>query len=308
MLITGASGFIGSHVARLLVREGVELHALVREGSTLERVADVVGDMRLVRADVRDAAEVERHVARITPEACIHAAWYAIPGEYLHADENLPLVAATAALASALARSGCRRLVGLGTCLEYDTRAATLSESTPTRPASMYAASKLAAFLLAEQVGARNGMEVAWARLFYQYGPFEEDRRLVPTVIGALVRGEEARLTSGEQVRDFLHVDDVAAAIWAVARSGVTGPVNVGSGEPVTVRALVETIGSIFGRPDLLAFGALPDRPGDPPVVSADNRRLVEDCAWRRSRTHADGLRETVEWWRSRTVVPAAMP
>jgi nucleoside-diphosphate-sugar epimerase len=106
-------------------------------------------------------------------------------------------------------------------------------------------------------------------------------------------------------VRDFLHVEDVAAAVLAVARSGVTGPVNVGSGEPVTVRALVETIGSIVGRPDLLAFGALPDRPGDPPFVCADNRRLVDDCGWHRSRTHAEGLRETVEWWRSRRALPA---
>jgi nucleoside-diphosphate-sugar epimerase len=291
----------------LLVREGVELHALVRQGSDLERVADVLDDMRLVRSDVRDVAEIERQVTRIKPEVCIHAAWYAVPGEYLDADENLPLITATGALTAALGRSGCRRLVGLGTCFEYDTRAETLSESTPTRPTSVYGASKLAAFLLAEQVAARDGMDIAWARLFYLYGPFEDDRRLVPTVIAALLRGEEARLTRGDQVRDFMHVEDVAAAIWAIARSTVTGPVNVGSAEPITLRALVETIGSIIGRPELLAFGALPDRSHDPRFICADNRRLIEECAWRPTRMHREGLRETVEWWRSRLVVSAAI-
>jgi nucleoside-diphosphate-sugar epimerase len=126
----------------------------------------------------------------------------------------------------------------------------------------------------------------------------------VPAVIRALLRGEEVRLTRGDQIRDFLHVEDVAAAVWAVARSQATGAVNVGSAEQITVRELVETIGSISGRSDLLEFGALPNRPGDPPTVCADNRRLLEECGWRRTRTHAQGLRDTVEWWRNCTPSP----
>jgi nucleoside-diphosphate-sugar epimerase len=291
----------------LLVREGVEVHALVRQGSSLVRLADIAGDLRLVHADLCDATEVERQVARIAPELCLHAAWYAVPGEYLHADENVGLVAATASLVSVLARAGCRRFVGVGTCFEYDTRVGRMSESSPTRPGSMYAASKLAASLLAEQIGSKHGMAVAWARLFYQYGPYEDERRLVPAVVGALLRGQEAPVTSGRQVRDFLYVEDVAGALWAIARSAVGGPVNVGSGEPVSVRDLVERIAAIMGRRDLLAFGNFPDRPDDPPLVCANNRRLVEECGWRRNRTHDEGLLETVEWWRSRRSSPAAV-
>jgi len=104
-------------------------------------------------------------------------------------------------------------------------------------------------------------------------------------------------------VRDFLHVEDVAEAVWAIARSPVTGAVNVGSGEPVTVRELVETIATIVGRPDLLEFGAIPERPNDPQIVCADNRRLREECAWHRRRSHVEGLRDTIEWWRNRTAL-----
>jgi nucleoside-diphosphate-sugar epimerase len=307
VFLTGATGFIGSHVARRLVREGADVYALIREPSSLARIADIIDDLTFVRADLLDTAALERNVGRIRPDLCIHAAWYAEPGHYLEADENIALVAATAALGFALGRAGCRRFVGLGTCFEYDMSVGTLPESASTRPASVYAASKLATFLLLERVGARVGMEVAWARLFYQYGPFEDARRLVPTVIAALQQTQEVRLTSGTQVRDFLHVEDVAAAVWALARSRVTGAVNIGSGEPITVRALAAMIGRLFGRPDLLAFGAIVDRAGDPPFVCADNRRLTDECDWHRSRTHEQGLRETVEWWQERAQQPSGV-
>jgi nucleoside-diphosphate-sugar epimerase len=300
ILVTGATGFIGSHIARRLVHEGHEVFVLTREESSLEAIADVVSELRVVQGDLRDVRELEPQLARMAPEICVHAAWYAVPGSYLDAEENVRLVGATAELASLLARVGCRRFVGIGSCFEYDTTAGILSERTPTHPTNLYAASKLATFLLTKQLGARAGMEVAWARLFYQYGPFEDDRRLVPAVIQALLRAEEVRLTSGNQVRDFLHVRDVAAAVSAVSHSTVTGAVNVGSAEAITVRALVEMIASTLSRPDLLVFGALPERLGDPPVVCADNRRLVEECGWHQATPHAEGLLETIEWWRSR--------
>ena len=90
-------------------------------------------------------------------------------------------------------------------------------------------------------------MQVAWLRLFYQYGPFEHERRLMPTVIRALLHNQSVKITKGKQIRDFLHVEDVAAAIWTVARSDLSGPVNIGSGQPVAVRDIVTQIGLILG-------------------------------------------------------------
>ncbi len=92
-------------------------------------------------------------------------------------------------------------------------------------------------------------------------------------------------------------MDDVAEALLAVAQSDVTGPVNVGAGRSVTVRELVETLGQITGRPDLVELGTLPYSPGDPMVVSADTSRLSEECGFTPRRTLADGLAETVRWW-----------
>src|SRR4051812_32231738 len=129
VLLTGATGFIGSNVARALRRDGFEVHALSRP-----------------EVDLRDADAVDRAIERAKPEMCIHLAWYAEPGKYLHAKENLALVGATLRLAERLHEAGCKRFVGAGTCFEYDTSQGRLSESSRLGPKSLYATCKLATF------------------------------------------------------------------------------------------------------------------------------------------------------------------
>jgi len=299
VFLTGATGFIGSHVARLLVAEGCEVYALVRPGSNLWRIEDIVPLLQVVPYDLFEKEELEAELSRIRPELCLHLAWYAEPGKYLASRENIRLLNASLNLATLLESLGCKRFVSAGTCFEYDTSLGYLSETTPTAPSSIYAASKLALHLVLEQIAGASSMSVAWIRLFYQYGPYEHERRLVPSVTRSLLRNQVAEATLGEQVRDFLHVEDVALAAWAVARSGLSGPVNIGSGEPVTVREIVTTIGAVLNRPELIALGALPDRASDPPFVCADNRRLVENTGWAPRYGLEEGLGHTVAWWQA---------
>ena len=297
VFLTGATGFIGSHVARLLVSEGCEVYALIRRGSDLWRIEDIAPSLQVVACDLLAKEELEAQLSRIRPELCIHLAWYTEPGEYLTSQENIRLLIASLNLASLLESLGCKRFVAAGTCFEYDTSLAYLSESSPTAPQSIYAASKLALQLVLAQLASTTRMSVAWLRFFYQYGPFEHEGRLVPSVICSLLRNQVAKVTLGKQVRDFLHVEDVASAAWAVARSDLSGPVNIGSGEPVTVREIVTTIGAILKRPELIALGALPDRASDPRFVCADNRRLVDNTGWAPRYDLEQGLRHAVAWW-----------
>lgn len=298
VLLTGATGFIGSHVARLLVAEGCEVHALVRPGGDAGRIADVAPSLRVLHGDLTDDAAVESILAAERPEACVHLAWDVGRDGRLDGPGNVHSLGASLRLALRLAEAGCERLVVAGTCFEYDTEAGYLSEASPVRPRTLYGASKLALWQVLERLSAAGAMEVSWLRFFYLYGPAEDERRLVPSVILSLLDGAEAKVTAGEQVRDYLHVEDAAAAVWAVMERGLTGVVNVGSGRPVTVREVVTRIGELAGRPELVKLGALPYRADDPPIVCANNGRLAGETAWSPRFGLEEGLLHTIRWWR----------
>lgn len=300
VFLTGATGFIGSHVARLLVHDGCEVYALIREGSaSLWRVSDIGSRLHVVRGDLGEPGGVGAQLERIKPETCIHLAWYTRPNEYLAAHQNVDLLATSIYLASWLAKAGTRRLVVAGTCLEYDTSLGYLSEDSSTRPMSLYAACKLALFHVLQELSRQLAFKLAWLRLFYQYGPGEDPRRLTSSVILSLLRGQEARVTSGDQVRDYLYVEDVAAAVWAVAQSELEGVVNVGSGVPISVRDMVTAIADVCGRRDLISLGAVPYRASDPTFVCAVNKRLREGTGWTPRFELRDGIERTVAWWRA---------
>ena len=300
VLITGATGFIGSHVARLLLKEGSDIYAVTRENSNLWRIKDIVSNLNLLPCDLLAFDQLNNYLEKIRPELCIHLAWYAVPGKYLTAPDNITLLNGSLSLASRLAELGCEQFIGIGTCFEYDTTLGYLSENSITQPRSLYAASKLALQLVLEQLANSTGMQVAWLRLFYQYGAFEDEQRLVPSVICALLRNQTVKLTPGEQIRDFLHIEDVVAAIWAVAQSQVSGVVNVGSGKPIAVKDIANMIGTLLDRRELIALGAIPYYSSDPMFICANNQKLRDKTTWIPQYTLEQGLCETIDWWKKR--------
>lgn len=297
VLITGITGFVGSQVARVFLRGGFDVYGIIREDSNLYRVEDILPSINVLQGDLADLKSIAGDIESIKPDICVHLAWYAIPGQYLHSLENINSLTYTLELAKLLGQAGCRKFVGAGTCFEYDLSFGYLSEQTPTKPSTLYAATKVSAETSVRQIGNLTGMQIAWARLFYQYGPFENTRRLVPAVITALLRNEEVKTTLGEQVRDFMHVEDVASALYAIATGDLCGIVNVGSGSPVTVKDIALTIGNILDRTNLIKFGALPYSPTDPMFVCANNSLLKQGTEWAPKYNLEQGIRETISWW-----------
>lgn len=301
VLITGASGFLGSQMARVLVREGCETFALLRPDSNPWRIQELLPSLHIVRSDLLDGDEaIHAVVEQVKPELCFHFAWYTQPGVYLKSEINLKHLAASLAFATELAKHGCRRLLGIGTISEYDLDQGYLSETSATRPNTLYAASKLALQIVLAQFSITSGMEVVWPRVSFLYGPAEDEQRLVPAILCALLRGQPTRLTPGEQVRDYLHTADAAEGMWAVANSALNGVVNIGSGVPVTVREMALRAGAIVGRPELVELGALPYRAGDAMFACMNTRLVRETTGWKPHYDLDNGLRETVKWWRER--------
>jgi nucleoside-diphosphate-sugar epimerase len=278
-LVTGAGGFIGSHVVGALRNRGVPFARLTRP------------------TDYHDAAAVEAMLHVEAPQILVHCAWHLAPGSaYLGDPANVEEADASLRLFHLARRAGVRRIVGLGTCLEYEESPGPVAEDTPLRPRTVYGESKAELFRAAEAWAADADVTFAWARLYFPYGPREAPHRLIPSVVNGLLRGERVATTPGTQRRSFLYAADVGDAIAAIALSDACGAVNVGAADVVAVRELVELIAALVGRQDLLNVGVLPHRCGDPEVLWPDVRKL-SSLGWTPSRDLEGGLRETVAWW-----------
>ena len=267
VLLTGACGFVGRQVLRALAERGVQVRVVVREGSrgglpVLEAIEKVIATPDLFGETADWWAEACKGI-----DTVIHVAWYAEPGKYLQSARNIDCLAGTLQMAKGAARAKVRRFVGIGTCVEYDLAGGVLSVDTPLRPVTPYAGAKAAAFMALSQWLPSQDVEFAWCRLFYLHGEGEDQRRLVPYLRSKLATGEPANLTSGNQVRDFLDVREAGRLITDIALSRKQGAANICSGIPIKVRQLAEQIADEYGRRDLLAFGARPDDPLEPPSV-----------------------------------------
>lgn len=289
VLVTGASGFIGRRTLPLLVEQGWEVHAATRRSVSVEGV-------RWHACDLLESTGRRRLIQAVQPSHLLHLAWFAAHGAFWSSPENLSWVAATLDLTREFTEAGGQRAAFAGSCAEYEWKhGACIEGLTPLVPATLYGASKDATRRVVEAYGRTSGLAMAWARIFHLYGFDEDPGRLVVSVARALLQNREAKTTHGEQIRDLSLVDDVAAALVATLASEVTGAVNIGSGEGVPLRHVIELIGELTSRGDLLRIGAVPLSQGEPPVLIANVERLHDDVGFRPRHDLVSGLRMTIE-------------
>ena len=293
VLVTGASGFIGKYTPALLAALGYEVLAVSSAATPLKGFPESI---RWHQANLLDAAECTALMGVVKPTHLLHLAWYAYPGKFWAAPENLEWVSASVTLMKVFHEQGGRRVVMAGTCAEYDWSFGQCTEtSTPCRPATLYGTAKHSIALMLEAWAALTKMSSAWGRIFFLYGPGEYPARLVPSVITSILDGVPARCTHGEQVRDFMYVEDVAAAFVALLDSEVEGDVNIASGTPLQLKDLVYAIADKLGRPDLIQLGAIPANPDEPSLLTASVSRLCSEVGFLPKYSLAEGIERTVE-------------
>jgi nucleoside-diphosphate-sugar epimerase len=271
VLVTGASGFIGRAVIPLLTARGFDVHAVSRANATGPAVCH--------RTDLL-ADDVDAMLDAVRPDLLLHLAWYAQPEDYRVSTENARWLEASRRLASSFVRHGGTRAVFAGTCAET------------TEPATPYAESKRA---LRDFVSAMP-LSVAWGRIFFLFGPHEYASRFVPSIVLPLLRDQEAFCLRPALRRDFLYVEDVAAAFVAMLEGDATGDVEIGSGDAVRLGSVAETIAARVGR-GVLRQGS--DDAGERPVIVADVRRLRDELGFRPRYSLLAGIDATIDWWRA---------
>ena len=299
LLVTGAGGFVGQAVLPLLSHDKFEIHAISR------RPVGTAGPLQWHPLDLENPAATRDLVHRLRPDVLLHLAWLTEPGSFWNSPANLDWMRGTIRLFEAFREAGGSRIVATGSCAEYDWTGGLCDEqTTPCRPNTLYGRAKLACATYLDTLNS-DALRTAWARLFFLYGPGASEQRMPGVVLASLGRGEPARCSAGIQERDFSHIADVAAALVRILESDATGPVNICSGEPVTIRQLAETTARIVGREDLLKLGAVPTASHEPPRIVGTNARLRE-LGWSPHYPLEGGLRQTVETWKRRNLAASS--
>ena len=290
VLVTGARGFVGSHTLQPLVEAGFEVHALSR------RVGDPAAHaVTWHQGDLLTPGFAAAFVRGLQPTHLLHLAWETTHPTYWTSPANVQWVEASIALSRAFLEHGGTRIVAAGTCAEYDWREGGVcdEETTPLRPATLYGVAKLQFAEALRTLCIEHHAGFAWARFFFVYGPGEQPERLLPSVTGALRRGEVARCTSGQQRRDFIYVRDCASALVMLLLASASGTFNVGTGSAPSVRDVVTTIATVLDAADRVALGTLPERPDDPQLIVADIRRM-QALGWSPAYDLRAGIEETI--------------
>lgn len=277
VLITGAAGFIGRRAAAACTARGWTVIGLDRHAPRRPSAAHEHHVHAIAAGDPLPAALAGRRI-----DGALLLAWPVDPATYLHSPANLTALSATLAVGEALLASGCRTIVGAGTCAEYATGIGhdRLREDAPVRPDTLYAACKSAAHGVLEQLARPVAATVTWARIFNPFGPGESPLRLLPSIVRTLAAGEPFKAGSGAQIRDYIHVDDIAEGLATCLAGGLPGAVNVCSGQPVTLAEVMSAAAAACGRPGGVLLGAKPDRAWDPPCIVGDPGRLIA-AGWR---------------------------
>jgi nucleoside-diphosphate-sugar epimerase len=269
LLITGAGGFLGSHVLALLRQQGVPAWTLGRtQPKDWPGIAHVTCD--LLAGD--DCAASLRTIA---PSHLLHLAWVTDHAHYQTSPLNTEWLRATQTLTRAFTDAGGRHLVVAGTCAEYDwSQGWCHEETTPLAPAVPYGVAKDGCRQWLQDHAAAHGLRMAWGRIFFPFGTGQSAQRLIPALVSALQGRQAIFPVQAMQRRDFVSAPDVAQALWTLLQAPAGGCYNISSAQPVAIGELVRMLARLLGvdpTPVLVAAAAGVQAPA---LVAGDNRRL----------------------------------
>ena len=304
-LITGASGFLGAALVPKLLERGHSLAVLIRSSSKLNRLEPFLSQLEIFYGDLLHLGSgIHSNGSQSdlgTVDAVFHLAWPGVTAEFRnHPDQIRKNLIATLELWELARSAKCKVWIGVGSQAEYGMVHSVLREDTPTFPVTAYGVAKLAAGLATAKMSELCGMRHVWLRLLSAYGPGDHKRHMIPSVINAFLSGRRPALTLGEQVWDYIYVDDVGEALCAVLETETSGIYNLGSGTATTLQSVVERIRDLIDPRLPIGFGDVPYRPDQVMFLEADISNLRTAASWQPRTSLAEGLAQTVAWTRRR--------
>lgn len=299
ILITGATGFIGACLVHQLVKDKDKIHIILRRNSDTWGIKSILKKLNLHYLDLNNPRDVERVVRKIKPQIVFHLAAYR---NYLEESrKNLETnIFGTLNLLEACNKIGYDIFINTGSSSEYGTKSKPMSEKSLLEPNSYYAVAKAGQTLLCQHWAREKKLPIITLRPFAVYGPYEESKRLVPTLITNCLKGKDLSLVSPKTARDFIFVDDVVEAYLKAAQSPkLAGHVfNIGTGKQSSLKDVVSLVVKITKAKVKQNWGGMPDRSFDTNVWLADITKAKKLLKWQPRYNLERGLKKTITWFK----------
>jgi nucleoside-diphosphate-sugar epimerase len=292
ILVTGATGFIGSAFSRLALSHDHEIAGMMLPTENPSTNIPASEKMTWLKGTLAELPW--REIEKFQPEVCVHFAWIATPGVYLESPENENYLRWSLDLVHRLRGLGTKHIVGVGTCIEYRITNAPLSEErTPVDPTTFYSRCKNTLRETLAAQARKDGWHFCWGRVFYPYGVGEHPARLCSALIQKFRRGEKLLLKTPNSTKDYIYIEDLAAAILLTVEKKFTGTINWGTGTGISVRQIADTVAGMLGRPELVEEIS-PAEPDPLGFVVADATKLHQ-LGWQPEHTLDQGLEKLLK-------------
>ena len=304
IFITGATGFIGTHLVHRLKAEGYSVGALVRPAPSSPKTSRIEG-VSYFQGDIRNYDEIKMAFSAFEPDTIIHlATYYAV----MHRADEIGVmidtnVKGTTNLLEAAKESGAVQLfINTSSTQVYEQKKQRLKEEDVIKPQSLYAVTKLYAEEACSYYADAFHLPCVTLRLFPPYGPGDHERRLIPYVIDSILKNIPPNLTTGKQEWDFVYVDDIVNAYLAVLKSYSFKDehtiINIGTGEAVSIRSFVEKIRENIDSDIELLWGSVAHRSNEVWYNSADIKKAQTVLHWSPETGIDEGIKKTVSWFK----------
>lgn len=296
ILVTGATGFIGKHCIASRLSKSYEVHAI-----TSRLTGEQKGDIYWHSCDLFDHTSTASLIKRLSCSHLLHLAWHVPPDQHWFSLDNIRWVEASLNLFRHFLEQGGKRIIGVGSCSEYDWSfhpKEGFSEKDPCKPATLYGTSKYALCCLLNSLYTSCGLSSAWARFFQVYGPYQKNR-LVVDMISRLMKHEPVPCSLKEKLRDYLYVEDAVEALIRLVDSEVQGPINIASGLAVSIEEIFSTISKQLDSRGELQSGKVKSLTDEPICLVANISRLQQELGWQQKYSLFDGLNQTIRWWQT---------
>lgn len=301
ILVTGANGFLGSHIVERMVKQNADLSIIARESSDLWRIEEFIKDLNIFNGDLRDSSRLNEFIRKIKPEIIFHMAAYGVDSKQKDIFDavNINLIG-TVNMLSAIGKIGCEKFINIGTSMQYGNKEGMIDENMSYSPNNIYGSTKASATIMAHQLAGDMDINIATIIPFGVFGEKEGSHKFFPHVILSILKNKEVALTSCDQYRDYCYVENIIDGfLMAAEAQHVKNEIyNIGNGITKPLRYYVDLIKKQIDSATKINYGILEHRKNDlwNPLPNVD--KIINTLGWQPEIPIEEGIKKTVDWYK----------